>query len=121
PLHLKFLDKAEAALVSAVELYNKPSFQYREETFALLAINAWELLLKAGILKEGGNDPKTIRVYEPRRTKAGKLSKKLYLKRNRAGSPMTVSLSRCIASLDKYAATRLSADIKSNLDALIAI
>jgi hypothetical protein len=93
-------------------------FRYREEIFALLAINAWELLLKARLLKEGANDPKVIRVYEPRRTKSGKASKKLYLKRNRAGSPMTVSLSACVGTLEKNPGTRLSAEIKSNLDAL---
>ena len=115
------MDKAEAALVAAVEVYNKPAFRYREETFALLAINAWELLLKARLLKDGGNDPKVIRVYEPRRTKAGKASKKLYLRRNRAGSPMTVSLSGSVSALDKSPATRLGPEIKANLDALIAI
>lgn len=120
-LHAKFVEKAEAALVSAVEVYNKPAFRYREETFALLAINAWELLLKARLLKDGANDPKVIRVYEPRRTKTGKISKKLYLKRNRAGSPLTLSLTACMPPLDKNAATRLSPDIKLNLDALIAI
>ena len=120
-LSSKFVDKAESALVAAVEVYNKPSFPYREETFALLAINAWELLLKGQLLKAGGNDPKVIRVYEPRRTKTGKASKKLYLKRNRAGSPLTLSLLACVTALDKNAATRLGPEIKANLDALIAI
>lgn len=120
-LHVKFIEKAEAALVSAVEIYNKPLFRYREESFALLAINAWELLLKARLLKEKGNDPRAIRVYEPRRTKAGKLSKKLYLRKNRTGSPMTVSLSGCVVALDRQTTTRLSPEIKSNLDALLAI
>src|SRR5215831_16414692 len=112
-LYSKFVEKAEAALVAAVEIYNKPAFRYREETFALLAINAWELLLKARLLKDGGNDPKVIRVYEPKRTKAGKPSKKLYLKRNRAGNALTVSLTACVLALDKNAATRLSNEIKS--------
>lgn len=87
----KFVEKAESAMVAAIEVYNKPAFRYREETFALLAINAWELLLKARLLKDGANDPKVIRVYEPRRTKSGKLSKKLYLRRNRAGNPHTLA------------------------------
>lgn len=39
-------DKSVAAMMSAIEVYNKPDFKYREETFAILAINAWELLLK---------------------------------------------------------------------------
>jgi hypothetical protein len=58
PLHSKFVDKAHAAITSAVEIYNKPSFAYREETFTLLALNAWELLLKAKVLKDGDNDLK---------------------------------------------------------------
>ena len=41
------LDKSIGAMISAIEVYNKPSFRYREETFSVLAINAWELLLKA--------------------------------------------------------------------------
>ena len=46
----RLLKNAEAALISAIEIYNKPAFGYREETFAILAINAWELLLKAKVL-----------------------------------------------------------------------
>jgi hypothetical protein len=49
PLHQRFVDKAEAAITAAVEVYNKPSFVYREETFAILALNAWELLLKGKV------------------------------------------------------------------------
>jgi len=33
--------KAEAALLAAIEIYNKPTFLYREETFSILALNAW--------------------------------------------------------------------------------
>lgn len=120
-LYSKFVEKAEAALVAAVEIYNKPSFRYREETFALLSINAWELLLKARLLKDSANDPKVIRVYEPRRTKSGKISKKLYLKRNRAGNALTISLGACINGLDKNPTTRLSQEIKLNLEALTAV
>ncbi|BAW80716.1 hypothetical protein TAO_1346 [Candidatus Nitrosoglobus terrae] len=34
-------------MLSAIEIYNKPDFKYREEIFSIIAINAWELLLKA--------------------------------------------------------------------------
>ena len=30
PLHARFVDKAEAALVAAIDVYNKPMFEYRE-------------------------------------------------------------------------------------------
>ena len=42
---------AGAAMLGAIEIYNKPNVQYREQTFAMLASNAWELLLKARILQ----------------------------------------------------------------------
>jgi len=120
-LYSKFVEKAEAALVAAVEIYNKPGFRYREETFAILAINAWELILKARLLKDNSNDPGAIRVYESRRTKSGKQSKKRYLKRNRAGNPLTLSLGACAQALENSATTHLSPEIKLNLDALTAI
>jgi hypothetical protein len=45
------LKNAEVALISSIEIYNKPAFAYREETFAIIALNAWELLLKAKLLE----------------------------------------------------------------------
>ena len=50
-------DKSLSAMLAAIEVYNKPDFFYREETFAILAINGWELLLKARIapLKRGAH------------------------------------------------------------------
>ena len=52
---MRFFRKAEEALLAAIELYNKPDFRYREEAFAILALNAWELLLKAKLLAESDN------------------------------------------------------------------
>ena len=34
------LDKSINSMLSAIEIYNKPNFSYREETFAILAINS---------------------------------------------------------------------------------
>jgi hypothetical protein len=42
------------AAVAAIEIYNKPTFSYREEAFALLMTNAWELLFKAKWLLDRG-------------------------------------------------------------------
>ncbi|WP_332451900.1 DUF3644 domain-containing protein [Burkholderia ubonensis] len=36
PLHQRFVDKSVAAITAAVEVYNKPAFLYREETFPSL-------------------------------------------------------------------------------------
>ena len=43
----KLLGNAKAALTAAIEIYNKPVFQYREECVVILLLNAWELALKA--------------------------------------------------------------------------
>jgi hypothetical protein len=120
PLHQRFVDKAQAAITAAVEVYNKPAFAYREETFAILALNAWELLLKAKVLKDAGNAVKALRVYESRKTKGGAPSKKVYLKTNRAGLPMSISLGACVTKLEGTAAN-LPASVRANLDALQSI
>lgn len=44
-------DNANAAMMAAIEIYNKPNISYRDECTCILIINAWELLLKAIISK----------------------------------------------------------------------
>lgn len=76
------LDNSVSAAVSAIEIYNKPDFKYREETFSILMINSWELLLKAKILKDHLGDCNSI--YVPRKTKNKKGQPlKNYLYQNR--------------------------------------
>ena len=67
----ELLDRAVAATVAAIEIYNKPDFPYREEAFAVLAINGWELLLKAKWLVDHNNRVSTLYVMEPRTKKDG--------------------------------------------------
>ena len=55
PLAPIFTNKSVQAAVAAIEVYNKPNFSYREEAFALLMSNAWELLLKAKWLLDHGD------------------------------------------------------------------
>jgi hypothetical protein len=118
---LQLLDKAKAALISAIEIYNKPDFEYREETFSILALNAWELLLKAKVLADNDNDPRSIYIYERRTTKSGQKSCRQYIRRNRAGNPHTLGLGKLISVLDNDESTRLPPGIKGNLDALVEI
>jgi len=47
------LGNAKAAILAAIEIYNKPQFLYRDECFAILLLNAWELLLKAVLSRKG--------------------------------------------------------------------
>lgn len=46
------LNKATEAFMMAIEIYNKPSIKYRVEGFALFICNAWELMLKAHLIKK---------------------------------------------------------------------
>lgn len=49
------LDKSEEAFLMSIEIYNKPTIKYRLEGFSFFICNAWELLLKAKLLKDGEN------------------------------------------------------------------
>ena len=50
----KLLDKAKEAFVMAIEIYNKPTIRYRVEGFSFFICNAWELMLKARMIKTYG-------------------------------------------------------------------
>ncbi|WP_222864744.1 DUF3644 domain-containing protein, partial [Serratia marcescens] len=56
------LNKAVSASVTAIEVYNKPDFKFREESFSILMVNAWELLLKARILQLSNDNKDSIYV-----------------------------------------------------------
>ncbi len=47
------IGNCQAAMMAAIEVYNKPMFQYRDECTVILLLNAWELLLKAILVKHG--------------------------------------------------------------------
>ncbi len=49
----KLLGNSQAAMMAAVETYNKPMFSYRDECTVILLLNAWELVLKALLSKNG--------------------------------------------------------------------
>lgn len=116
----RVLQNAKAALLSAIEIYNKPTFAYREETFAILALNAWELLLKAKLLDANRNDPRCLYVYYSPQTKSGKPSKKLRVKRNRSKNVMTIGIDGCIVRLEKAGAS-VPSQVRKNLEGLTEI
>ncbi|MBC8460281.1 MAG: DUF3644 domain-containing protein [Deltaproteobacteria bacterium] len=55
-------------MIAAVEIYNKPMFQYRDECFVILILNAWELVLKAIISKNGKSIYYRKKRHQPYRT-----------------------------------------------------
>ncbi len=99
PRHKQVLEKSVAACVAGIEVYNKPDFLYREEVFAILMVNAWELLLKAQILKLNKNSLRSIHDLERKTRKNGKKSLRLTTKLNRAGNPRTIDLYQAVERL----------------------
>lgn len=50
----RLLNKSEEAFIMSIELYNKPTIRYRVEGFSMFICNAWELMLKAHMIKRFG-------------------------------------------------------------------
>ena len=51
---------AREALLAAIEIYNKPKVEYREQTVSFLLVNAWEVLIKARIVQQNGGKIQSI-------------------------------------------------------------
>jgi len=83
------LEKSVQAAISAIEVYNKPDFKYREESFCILIVNAWEMLLKAKILQKNNNQLKSLYIEDRNKTKGGK---RIYYKKSRSGNFMTIDI-----------------------------
>src|SRR3989442_212477 len=62
------LRNATAAVLAAIEIYNKPRFAYRDECFVILLLNAWELALKALLSKQAESIFYPKKRKEPYRT-----------------------------------------------------
>ncbi len=117
----QILEKSIDAIIAAIEVYNKPSFSYREEAFSILAINAWELLLKARILEIDRNRLSAIIGYEKHRKQDGTLSEKLYRKKNRSGNYVSIGLFKAYDRLVNEYGDNIKPVIRKNLKALTEI
>ena len=93
PKSKHLLEKSIQAAISAIEIYNKPDFKYREESFCILMVNAWEVLLKAKIITTNQNKLNSIFVIDKNlKKKDGTEYKKTKYKKNRAGNEMTIDI-----------------------------
>jgi hypothetical protein len=115
----ELLDKSIAAMLSAIEIYNKPDFKYREETFSILAINSWELMLKAAWLRENGNKVRSLYVLEKRVKADGSASKFQRIKLTASGNPFTHSLDYLAKKLVEKG--KLPRVVAANIEALCEI
>ena len=50
----RLLEKSQEAFILAIELFNRPTIRYRVEGCAFFLCNAWELMLKAYLIKRDG-------------------------------------------------------------------
>jgi len=110
----ELLERAVAAMVAAIDVYNKLDFAYREETFAILAINAWELLLKAKWLADHGNRLQSLYVNQ---AKSG--SKRPRYKKTRSGARMTHGIEYLAKKLHENG--KLDQKVLHNLKAMIEL
>lgn len=101
----ELLETSLHAALSAIEIYNKPDFKYREQVFTILCVNAWELLLKAKIVKDANEDLASLYIPLP----GGGY------KANRTNNPMTIEIVGAMRKL------QLDQAIVSNLETLIEI
>ena len=112
----ELLDKSISAMIAAIEIYNKPDFRYREESFSILSINGWELLLKAKWLKENKNKINSLYITEKKKNKNGDFSKRVLIKATDCGNPLTHSLDYLAKQL--VIKKMLNEIVKDNLNAL---
>ena len=106
------LEKSIQAAISAIEVYNKPDFKYREESFCILIVNAWELLLKANILQKNKNQMKVLFIKDWKKTGG---NKKNHYKKSRSGNFMTVEILNALNFLD------IDERLKENIKLLVEI
>lgn len=52
----RLIEKSIEAFIMAIEIYNKPTIKYRVEGFSFFICNAWELMLKAYLIKTKGSE-----------------------------------------------------------------
>lgn len=109
------LENSLHAAISAIEIYNKPKFVYKEEICSILLVNAWELCLKAKYLKEHHNKLTSLYIPLEKAKKDGKKYKIQRYKINRAGNYFTIDIKGLLGKID------INSTLRANLNALIEI
>lgn len=113
------LDKSINSMLSAIEIYNKPNFFYREETFAILAVNSWELLLKAHLLKCNSYNMKCLYRMEFIKKKNGENSTRKKPALNRTGNPVTLGIFEVIYKIEK--SVKFSSNLKASIESIVEL
>ncbi len=106
------LEKSIAAAISSIEVYNKPTFAFREETFSILMTSAWELMLKAKFIKDKGEDFNAIVVTHKVTLPDGKVED--HPKSNRSGNAITFDVTHMLNLLSTQSPCIISKPCLSN-------
>lgn len=104
--------KSIQAALAAIEIYNKPCFSYREESFSILMANAWELLLKAKWVLDHDDKKASLHVLDK---KTGTI------KKNRSGNPLTLDVTNLSKKLLDSKNSGLAPGCYGNILALLEI
>jgi hypothetical protein len=115
----ELLDRSIAATLAAIEIYNKPDFLYRGEAFAVLAVNGWELLLKAKWLHDHSNNMRSLFIKDNSKGAVAKKGKRRKIKLSRSGNPLTYSIDYLAKKLVEKGA--LDKSILANIQLLLEI
>ena len=92
-------------MLAAIEIYNKPTVEHREQTLAMLLANAWEILLKARIVQESGG--KLPSIY---RRAIGR-----YERDSDTNEPMTIGLRQALGRVS------LPGEVAANIRGILAV
>lgn len=90
----KLLEKSQEAFLLAIEIYNKPTIKYRVEGFSFFVCNAWELMLKAHIIRRDGL---SAIYYKDNLTRTYSLERCIHIVLTNEKDPLRKNLERIIA------------------------
>lgn len=87
----RLVDKSIEAFLMGLEVFNKPTINYRTEGFSFFICNAWELMLKAELLKRGHSI-----YYKDQPDRTYDLSKVVHLIYTDKRQPLRINLEKII-------------------------
>lgn len=89
----QLVEKSVEAFILGLEIYNKPTIRYRIEGFSFFASNAWELMLKAYLIKKEGEQAIYFKDKVDRTIDLSAVIKRIYTNNK---DPLRVNLERVI-------------------------
>ncbi|RDF99917.1 DUF3644 domain-containing protein, partial [Lactiplantibacillus plantarum] len=92
-LSKRLVSKSIEAFIMGIEIYNKPTIKYRVEGFSFFICNAWELMLKAHLINQNGEDSIYYSDSPNRTITLESTIKKIF---TNANDPLRINLERII-------------------------